>query len=75
MRAIKFNTEKEAIDSWNELEELLKPLHKKGTTKYTYVIGDILLLDPLKEYEEIVSKWLKGKKTFDYEPPKNEELI
>lgn len=75
MRAIQLNTEQEAIDSWNELEELLKPLHKKGTTKYTYIVGDILALEPIERYEELVSKWLQGKTTFDYQPPQTEELI
>jgi len=75
MRAIKYDTEKEAIDSWNELEDLLKPLHKKGTTKYTYVIGDILALDPIERYEAIVSKWLQGKTTFEYKPPQTDEII
>lgn len=75
MRAIKFNTEQEAIDSWNELEQLLKHLHKKGTTKYTYVVGDILALEPIERYEELVSKWLQGKTTFEYQPPQTDEII
>lgn len=75
MRAIQLNTEQEAIDSWNELEELLKPLHKKGTTKYTYVVGNILPLEPIETYEEVVSQWLQGKTTFDYTPPQEDELI
>jgi hypothetical protein len=69
MRAIIYDSEFEAIDNWLKLEQLVEHLHEKGTNKYTYVSENILFLQPLEKYEPIVSEWLKGKNTIDYEPP------
>jgi len=74
MRAIIYDSEFEALEQWGELEKLVEHLHEKGTEKYTYVSGNILFLQPLEKYEPIVSEWLKGKTTFNYEPQIEEEL-
>jgi hypothetical protein len=72
MRAIKYKTNDEAIENWNELEALCKHLHDEYTSKYTYVQGNILVLQEVENYEAIVANWIGEKQTFKYTPPQND---
>jgi hypothetical protein len=67
MRVIEYDTEKEAIEQWNELENLLLHLHLKGTDKYTYLIGCDLVLEPHPLYDKVVNEWIKDKKVIEKE--------
>ena len=66
MRAIEYNTEAEAIQAWEELESLCEHLHEQGTEKYTYLIGNVLILEPHHIYNDIVNAWIDGKELIDY---------
>lgn len=75
MRAIQFSTSEETLQKWNELEALCIHLHELRTEKYTYLIDEFTIaLQEVEKYEPIVSEWLKDKTTFNYIPPKEEEL-
>lgn len=75
MRAIQFDTEAEALQAWNDLEALCEPLHKQGTEKYTYTIGNVLILEPHDTYNQAVNEWIKGKELIEYAYPQNNEII
>ena len=66
MRAIEYNTEEEAIQAWNELESLCEHLHEQGTEKYTYLKGNVLILEPHEIYNEVVDAWIENKELIDY---------
>lgn len=74
MRAIQYETTEECVKAWEELEGLLKHLHEKGTDKYTDIENNVLILDVIEHYEEVVSKWIGNKKIINFEYINNEEL-
>jgi hypothetical protein len=74
MQVIEYATEKEAIEQWNELENLLLPLHDKGTDKYTYLIGCDLVIEPHPLYDKVVNEWIKDKKVIEKEYKKDLEI-
>jgi hypothetical protein len=74
MRAIEYDTTEECVKAWNELEELVKHLHEKGTDKYTYIEENVLILDVIEKYEPIVSEWIGNKTTINFEYKQTEEI-
>jgi hypothetical protein len=74
MRAIEYDTNEECVKSWNELEELVKHLHEKGTDKYTYIENNVLILDVIEKYEPIVAKWIGKKETINFEYKNVDEI-
>jgi hypothetical protein len=74
MRAISYDTNEECVKAWNELESLVEHLHEKGTTKYTYIEENVLILDVIEKYEPIVAKWIGNKTTINFEYKNVDEI-
>jgi len=74
MRAIQYETTEQCVKAWNELESLVEHLHEKGTDKYTYIENNVLILDAIEHYEEVVSKWIGNKTIINFEYKNVDEI-